>query len=207
MLTPGGTLSNHLHDDLFSHYDSGDTLYILDDYNIDQKLSDNDLHGYVDAIAAVRQIRRVKIFLQNKGRKPDRAYLFNVAPGTTEQTLQDNYDKKRRFIELFEEECVYCCYIVYPSRLIGRPPFHGRYWLSNTDGFIVDGSINTSIDKLVLAQTMDAENYGIIRGKIQPLFDENAYRYNNVQVFDAVRLRDAFYDEMNYLQSRHQHNG
>lgn len=42
------------------------------------------------------------------------------------------------------------------------PPFHGRYWLGNKSGYIVDGSLNTYGKGKIFVQLMDEENYEMI---------------------------------------------
>lgn len=43
-----------------------------------------------------------------------------------------------------------------------EPPFHGRYWINQNAGYIVDGSLDTYTTGMIFAQKMDTENFKII---------------------------------------------
>lgn len=154
MLNDFDKLQRHLENDLFKSDISGDTLYIVDDYNIDSNISDEVLYKFVDAISSTKRIKIVKIYIQKKRFARDaRDSLFQYAQlikNSNNRKIEGNYNKKRKFLVEFKEKNIKCSYVVYP-RFNVTPPFHGRYWLSKTGGFIVDGSINTSENKTVLA--------------------------------------------------------
>ena len=197
MLNEFSKLQRHLSNDLFDSDLSGDTLYIVDDYNIDSNISSRTLYNFIDAISAVCRIKKVKVFIQMKKRDYDaRDSLFQYSQlcqnGNTRK-IENNYLKKREFITAFDQKDIECSYVVYP-RFNVRPPFHGRYWLSLTGGFIVDGSINTSESKTVLVQVMDEENYGIIRSMTRDIFNVNC---PGVDEYDLGRLDDLY----NHLSS------
>lgn len=66
------------------------------------------------------------------------------------------------------------------------PPFHGRYWLDNNVGYIVDGSLNNYGNKKVFAQKMDDENYEIIRHIVQNDVLNHAAPGLNESDFDRI---------------------
>lgn len=190
MLTEYWKLSIHLNNDLFNSDFSGDTLYIIDDYNIDYNMSDETLFKFVDAISNVERIKNVYIFIQKKSNRANSScFLFNYNPQYP-RNLEPSYRKKLRFIEEFQKRGINCTYVVYPKFNV-RPPFHGRYWLSLTGGFIVDGSLNTVENRAVLVQVMDDENFELIRTMTNRIFDFNN---SNIELFDSHRLKDAFED-------------
>ena len=190
MLTEYWKLSMHLNNDLFNSDFSGDTLYIIDDYNIDYNMSDETLFKFVDAISNVERIKNVYIFIQKKSNRANSScFLFNYNPQYP-RNLEPSYRKKLRFIEEFQKREINCTYVVYPKFNV-RPPFHGRYWLSLTGGFIVDGSLNTVENRAVLVQVMDYENFELIRNMTSRIFDFNN---SNIELFDSHRLKDAFED-------------
>ena len=102
--------------------------------------------------------------------------------------LKDNCRKKLQFIEAFKEKGIQCSYLVYPKFKV-KPPFHGRYWLSMTSGFIVDGSINTAQNKMVLAQVMDEENYALIRVMTKNIIDCNEHTMDE---YDQTKLENLY---------------
>lgn len=187
MLTEFDKLEQHLRDDLFNKIVSGDTLYIIDDYNIGFNMSDNILIKFVDSISNVKQIKKVFIFIQKKNFKTSEESLFNYSFRSTKNGNL-NYINKCKFVEMFRNNGIVCLYVMYPQNYI-QPSLHGRYWLSKTGGFIVDGSLNTAESKAVLVQEMDDENFSIIRNLTREIFDLNN---PNIEVFDANRLRQGF---------------
>lgn len=188
MLTEYSKLETHLRDDLFNSNLSGDTLYIIDDYNVDYNMSDETLNKFIEAISNVERIKKVFVFIQKKSNKPNEVFLFNYNPRYS-QNLDTSYRKKLRFIEGFQEKGITCTYVVYPKFNV-KPPFHGRYWLSNTGGFIVDGSLNTAENKTVLVQVMDNENFELIKNMTRSITNFNN---RNIELFDAYRLEVAFF--------------
>lgn len=58
------------------------------------------------------------------------------------------------------------------SSLNIKPPFHGRYWLTEHQGYIVDGSLQTYSNGKIFAQKMDNENfdliYSLFKTEVQP---------------------------------------
>ena len=71
------------------------------------------------------------------------------------------------------------------SSLDFDPPFHGRYWLTDNKGYIVDGSLQTYPTGRVFAQLMDDENFEIIK---HLLFDRCIL--HNANDFDKLTLDD-----------------
>jgi hypothetical protein len=188
MLNDYSKLSSHLSSDLFNSDFSGDTLYIIDDYNIDYNMSDNTLDEFVNAISNVDRIKNVYIFIQKKSNKlTNEDFLFNYNPRYS-ANLESSYRKKLRFIKKFQNKQITCAYVIYPKFNV-RPPFHGRYWLSRTGGFIVDGSLNTVESRAVLVQVMDDENFNIVSNMANRIFDFNN---DNIESFDAQRIEEAF---------------
>lgn len=192
MITEFDKLKKHLQDDLFGNSLSGDTLYIIDDYNVDYNMSNETLNNFVDAISNANKIKNVYIFIQKKSKKSNEWFLFNYNPRYP-NNLEKSYRKKRKFIEAFENKGIDCSYFIYPKFDV-KPPFHGRYWLSNSGGFIVDGSINTAENKTVLAQVMDDENFELIRNMTQKIFDINN---PDVKEFNKQKLYNAYISLLN----------
>lgn len=188
MLTEYSKLEKHLGEDLFGSDFSGDTLYIVDDYNIDCNMSDETINNFIDAISSVPRIKNVIVFIQRKRGKSKESLLFNYNPSYP-NNLENSYRKKRRFIEAFQDKGIKCTYVIYP-RFNVTPPFHGRYWLSNTGGFIVDGSLNTAENKTVLVQVMDYENFELIKNMTRTITD---FTNPNLEFFDISRLEQAFF--------------
>lgn len=65
------------------------------------------------------------------------------------------------FGESLNEAGINVNYVAYSSSEL-MPPFHGRYWLGNQNGYIVDGSLNTYGKGKIFVQLMDEENYEMI---------------------------------------------
>jgi hypothetical protein len=68
-----------------------------------------------------------------------------------------------RFIDALHTVNINVTFKPYSS-LGFRPPFHGRYWINEVKGYIVDASLDTYLSGRVFAQLMDDENYQIING-------------------------------------------
>lgn len=186
MLTEFDKLEKHLQDDLFNNTISGDTLYIIDDYNIGSNMSDKTLCNFVNSISNVKQIKKISIFIQRKPFRTVEQSLFNCSFRDIHKN--PNYINKLKFVELFQNKGITCQYIVYPQNII-QPALHGRYWLSKTGGFIVDGSLNTAESKAVLVQVMDNENFNIIKDLTRDLFDLSNTK---IELFDGNSLRHGF---------------
>lgn len=71
------------------------------------------------------------------------------------------------------------------SSLNFNPPFHGRYWLTEEKGYIVDASMQTYGSGLIFAQLMDAENFDIIK---RQLFD--IHIKNKANEFEPLTKKD-----------------
>ena len=171
MLNDFPKLQKHLSTDLFHSKLCGDTLYIIDDYNVDSNMTDEMLQDFVKIISGVKQIKHVKIYIQKKySRRKAEVNLFPGKDPKDIEKIRQNCTKKIQFIEAFMSHGIECSYIIYPKM---KHPFHGRYWLSQTNGFIVDGSINTAQSKMVLVQVMDQENYDLISDMTKNLFAVN----------------------------------
>ena len=80
------------------------------------------------------------------------------------------------FINRMAGEGIAVEYQAYNS-LDFNPPFHGRYWINNNLGYIVDGSLNTYGRGRIFAQKMDEENYRIIRDLFDGCVMPNAEPY------------------------------
>lgn len=79
-----------------------------------------------------------------------------------------------------------------------HPPFHGRYWLTESKGYIVDASLQTYSSGMIFAQLMDEENFNIIK---RQLFDN--FILNNSNDFEPLTYHDlcVFKDLFHYILS------
>jgi len=211
MLTDFDKLSNALNMFLFSSESSGTTLQIIDDYNLGSNISYNKMEEFVKAISSVTKVKTVEIYIQDKGPTrryypPSHYWLFRTDirkqaiddPKAREKTIariNAAYNKKIKFIDDFSKFNISCEFIVYPTSNV-RPAFHGRYWLSSSGGLIVDGSLNTTENSLVLAQVMDAENYWLVRERTEEMinYGAGAIHYDRKAIIDAYQqaMRDMY---------------
>ena len=75
------------------------------------------------------------------------------------------------------------------SSLNFKPPFHGRYWLTDEKGYIVDGSMQTYDSGLIFAQLMDEENFDRIRQLFNTHISNNANEFNPLTYDDLHDIR------------------
>lgn len=94
----------------------------------------------------------------------------NSKTGTLKENLTDIYRKgisdrtiqsSLHFIDAMSQVSIEVNYQPYNS-LNFKPPFHGRYWINQNKGYIVDGSLDTYTKGKIFAQKMDEENFNII---------------------------------------------
>lgn len=106
--------------------------------------------------------------------------------GTLQNNLRNLYNSPKAneiiesaldFIAAFERVGIRVHFRPYTS-LDFNPPFHGRYWLSEHVGYIVDGSLNNYLRAKVFAQIMDHENFEIIRNLFIEEVEPRAAHYN-----------------------------
>ena len=192
----GTSLRENIINDGF--FDSNqNVLDIIDDYNIID-ISDDAIDFYVESFRGVG-LRHINIYFQIKPLSHDRctqieelSRRYGVESNTLksfivfvqktlypkEKSLTDllvtnsNYQKLQkafRFINALQSIGITVELHPYNS-LHFNPPFHGRYWLTERGGYIVDASLQTFGHGLIFAQLMDDENYRIIK---EELFDQH----------------------------------
>lgn len=166
------------------------TLLILDDYNTSNMNNPVFRDFYTDAFRST-DVRRIIILYQTSLRwgrwLDDLAEFLDENPLTLRSFISATVKKQTRrnmvetldqyyfnnalyrnvtaaldFIHEMRVKDIDVTYCLYENRDFD-PPFHGRYWLDNNVGYIVDGSLNNYGVKKVFAQKMDDENYEIIR--------------------------------------------
>lgn len=93
--------------------------------------------------------------------------------GTANRQIQSSL----QFIDAMESIGINVRYKPYTS-LRFKPPFHGRYWINQNAGYIVDGSLNTFTNGRVFAQKMDTENFNIISNLMNNEIKQRAEQYS-----------------------------
>lgn len=209
--TIGGTSlrSNLIHDQFFGEHNN--TLTIIDDYNI-VDIKDGAVNFYIESFEGVG-VTNIDIYFQvKKISKKRRQEINNLAHtyGLDSNKLlcycvfvRKGFPKWGSIKELVFsqkplEEVDKALYFINSIARIGitvtlhpysslnfNPPFHGRYWLTDEKGYIVDASMQTYGSGLIFAQLMDAENFDIIK---RQLFD--IHIKNNANEFEPLTKQD-----------------
>lgn len=209
--TIGGTSlrSNLIHDQFFGEHNN--TLTIIDDYNI-VDIKDGAVNFYIESFEGVG-VTNIDIYFQvKKISKKRRQEINNLAHtygldsnkllcycvfvrkgfpkwGSIKELVfsqrpLEEVDKALYFINRMKEIGITVTLHPYSS-LNFNPPFHGRYWLTDEKGYIVDASMQTYGSGLIFAQLMDAENFYIIK---RELFDTRIK--NNANEFEPLTKQD-----------------
>lgn len=201
--------SNLIHDHFFGEHNN--KLTIIDDYNI-VDIKDDAVDFYIESFEGVG-VTNIKIYFQVKAISEERrqeinnlahkygldsnkllCYCVFVKKGlypkrfpieelVFSQKPSEKVDKALNFINSMKEIGITVTLQPYSS-LNFKPPFHGRYWLTDEKGYIVDGSMQTYGSGLIFAQLMDAENFN----RIRQLF--NTHISNNANAFERLTYED-----------------
>lgn len=197
-----------LHNALTKMFEQGDNntiLHIIDDYNIDYKTVNETIEYFVKEINRIEKIKKIRIYVQtdkydlstsnNQLMSIDNAFkkklscalaIFmktkKIYSSFKWYSADRAYDKICKFMSGFKGKT--CEFVVYEN-LNTRPPFHGRYWLSANNGLIIDGSLNTVDERLVLAQEMDDVNFSIVKERLNSVLNSG----DDVR-FDKNKLDD-----------------
>lgn len=209
--TIGGTSlrSNLIHDQFFGEHNN--TLTIIDDYNI-VDIKDGAVNFYIESFEGVG-VTNIDIYFQVKKISKKRRQEINNLAHTYgldsnkllcycvfvkkglypkqvpikelvfSQKSSEKVDKALNFINSMAEIGITVTLQPYSS-LNFKPPFHGRYWLTDEKGYIVDGSMQTYGSGLIFAQLMDVENFD----RIRQLF--NTHIKNNANAFERLTYDD-----------------
>lgn len=212
--TIGGTSlkSNLIHDQFFGEHNN--TLTIIDDYNI-VDIKDGAVNFYIESFKGVG-VTNINIYFQVKEISEKRrqdinnlahtygldsnkllCYCVFVKKGlypkpvpieklVFSQKPSEKVDKALNFINSMAKIGITVTLHPYSS-LNFNPPFHGRYWLTDEKGYIVDASMQTYDSGLIFAQLMDAENFDIIK---RQLFDTHIL--NNANAFEPLTYQDLY---------------
>lgn len=210
--TIGGTSlrSNLIHDQFFGEHNK--TLTIIDDYNIID-IKDGAVDFYIESFEGVG-VTNIDIYFQVKEISEERGQEINNLAHTYgldsnkllcycvfvkkglypkrdpieklvfSQKSSEKVDKALYFINRMKEIGITVTLHPYSS-LNFNPPFHGRYWLTDEKGYIVDASMQTYGSGLIFAQLMDAENFDIIK---RQLFD--IHIKNKANEFEPLTKKD-----------------
>lgn len=210
--TIGGTSlrSNLIHDQFFGEHNI--TLTIIDDYNIID-IKDGAVDFYIESFEGVG-VTNIDIYFQVKEISEERGQEINNLAHTYgldsnkllcycvfvkkglypkrdpieklvfSQKSSEKVDKALYFINRMKEIGITVTLHPYSS-LNFNPPFHGRYWLTDEKGYIVDASMQTYGSGLIFAQLMDAENFDIIK---RQLFD--IHIKNKANEFEPLTKKD-----------------
>lgn len=202
--------SNLIHDHFFGEHNN--KLTIIDDYNI-VDIKDGAVDFYIESFEGVG-VTNIKIYFQVKAISKERrqeinnlahtygldsnkllGYCVFVKKGFSQrgsikelvfsQKSSEKVDKALYFINRMAEIGITVTLQPYSS-LNFKPPFHGRYWLTDEKGYIVDGSMQTYGSGLIFAQLMDAENFD----RIRQLF--NTHISNNANAFKPLTKEDLY---------------
>lgn len=133
---------------------TGDTLTIWDQYFIGS-MDLNDVRSISVTIASVQKVRHVIVYID------DTKLNYNTRNDNglnALRTLRDNLAAFYITFEVFD----------YNSRRDHCNRIHGRYWLSRSSGFIMDGSLDGVGTNLCLAVTMDDFSFSKIQNVIEP---------------------------------------
>lgn len=206
----GTSLKDHLRQDEF--FVNNDTLTIIDDYNI-VDIKDDAISFYKDSFRYTG-VRNIRIYFQIKPVKDKRmeeirdlahslgindnkfltfcVFLIKGFYPKHDYIQQIVFKKKNKYklnkaIDfIYTMDSIGITVTLHPySSLDFDPPFHGRYWLTDNKGYIVDGSLQTYPTGRVFAQLMDDENFEIIK---HLLFDRCIL--HNANDFDKLTLDD-----------------
>lgn len=206
--------SNLIHDHFFGEHNN--KLTIIDDYNI-VDIKDSAVDFYIESFEGVG-VTNIKIYFQVKAISEERRQEINNLAHTYEldsnkllcycvfvkkgfpkrgrpikelvfsQKSSEKVDKALYFINRMAEIGITVTLQPYSS-LNFKPPFHGRYWLTDEKGYIVDGSMQTYGSGLIFAQLMDEENFDRIRQLFNTHISNNANEFNLLTYDDLHDIR------------------
>lgn len=206
--------SNLIHDHFFGEHNN--KLTIIDDYNI-VDIKDGAVDFYIESFEGVG-VTNIKIYFQVKAISEERRQEINNLAHTYEldsnkllcycvfvkegfpkrgrpikelvfsQKASEKVDKALYFINRMAEIGITVTLQPYSS-LNFKPPFHGRYWLTDEKGYIVDGSMQTYGSGLIFAQLMDEENFDRIRQLFNTHISNNANEFNPLTYDDLHDIR------------------
>ena len=183
-------LAKRIDYDLFDISTEKKILHIIDDYNVNDSMSIESVEKLADAISSIKDLRCVKFYIQNTKRpkKSDLALLRATASTKIDRKLSD-VERKLKIVELLKTKKINCSFVIYPYAK-DELPFHGRYWLGDNKGYIVDGSICTADKKLVLVQLMDRDNYKIVRDKADKFINLSPKSDN--PIYGHMQLKELY---------------
>ncbi len=103
-----------------------------------------------------------------------------------------------RFVNAFRLNGINVVFRPYSS-LGFNPPFHGRYWINENKGYIVDGSLNTYSSGRIFAQLMDQENFSIISDLLKNNVEPNRAGFSELRIEDLLDIHQKFIRYSNEL--------
>ena len=207
----GTSLNNNFRNDHF--FDTTQTLNIIDDYNI-LDIKDDAIAFYVKSFNGLG-VKNINIYFQVKfvtqQRRNEIEEICSEHEGINQNKLlafclfikKGLYPNRKRIKEIVftnanlkkvnralvfikEMKSVGITITLYPYYSFNiNPSFHGRYWITEEKGYIVDGSLQTYSTGMIFAQLMDDVNFKIIKEQI---FDEQIK--NNARVFESLSRDD-----------------
>jgi len=139
---------------IFDENGAGDTLTIWDQYFIGS-MDFRNVRSVSDTIASVQEIRHVIVYID------DTKLNYDTRNGDGLDALRNLRDDLAEFHITFEV-------FDYASRRDHCNRIHGRYWLSGSLGFLMDGSLDGVGTNLCFAVTMDDSTFSKIQRVLEP---------------------------------------
>lgn len=187
-------------------FDGSETIHIIDCYSVLNISKGNYVKDFANSLAQIYCLKTIKIYMcRNYNENEKCLYVFLTDPNRIKdnqkkiKAIKRNYSNMLIFAKELVEKGINCEYIIYKQTglepNIRTKKIHGRYWLNEKSGLIVDGSINTSNDSVVLAQRMDKDNYDIIKDILDTIICQREL----IKV-DLNDLRNYYDEAINMIQ-------
>lgn len=87
---------------------------------------------------------------------------------------------------------------IHPYKAFSKNYIHGRYWININPnvqkGYLVDGSLNSYPNALIIAQSMDEENYSIIHSVLTHILNEKSADFIELGINHLDRIYNKICD-------------